>query len=203
MVKFEESSIPQTLSVLEGGKGRAVDPSEVHFAVKTYIAGITDFLALVKNKQTPTAVEVQDLKGNFVFAAVVSYRDAEGDDEAADGNWNYVFTFNKADVPEGALTYTLTNTQVFEVVSKRGFDLCRLTFTTPELYAELGIDIFNTIKDFLDQNAPTAEGEKFEVELEGYFEASVSVEAGEKWFSVLPKGEMKHLLKKNDDDNEK
>lgn len=203
MMKFEESSIPQTLSVLESGKGRAVQASEVHFAVKSYIAGITDFLALVKNKQTPTAVEIQDLKGNFIFGAVVSHRDAEGDDEAADGNWNYVFTFNKSDVPEDALVYTITNSQVFEVIAKRAFDLCRLTFTTPELYAELAIDVFNTIKDFLDQNAPAAEGEKFEVELEGYFEASVSIEAGEKWFSILPKGEMKHLLKKADDDNEK
>lgn len=202
MIKFEDTSIPQTLSVLESGKGRVVDPVDVPAAVKTYVAGITDFLALTKNTQHPVAVEVQDLKGNFVFGAIVTHREAE-EDEAAKGNWNYEFTFNKNDIPEDAVTYALTNTQVFEVVSKRGFDLCRLTFTTPELYAELGIDIFNTIKDFLDQNAPAIEGERFEFELEGYFEASVDVEAGEKLFAIVPKGEMKHLLKKNDDDNEK
>lgn len=196
-MKFEETSIPQTLSVHESGKGYNVDPNEVHFLVKTYIAGISDFIALVKTTAHPAAVSVQDLKGNFIFAAIISYNEAENEDEAASGNWNYVFTFNSEDVPEDAVVYQISTAQVADTISKRGFDLCRLTFTEAQFCAELAIDTFNSIKNFLDQNAPSVEGEKFSIELDGYFEASVEIENGEKVFSILPKGEMKSLIKKD------
>ena len=202
-MKFEETSIPQSISVLESGKGFNVDANEVHYLVKTYIAGISDFCALVKTKAQPIAVMVQDLKGNFIFAAVVSYNDADDEDEAAAGNWNYVFTFNKEDIPENATVYQVSNEQVSDTIATRGFDLCRLTFTEAGFCPSLAIDVFNCVKNFLDQNAPSTEGEKFDIELDGYFEASVSIENGEKVFSIMPKGEMKSLVKKNDDANQK
>lgn len=196
MMKFEETSIPQTLSVLESGKNRDVAPNDVHFLVKTYIAGISDFLNLVKTTSHPCAVIVQDLKGNFIVGAVVSHNDAESEDEALAGNWNYVFTYNKEDIPEDATQYQLSNQEVVDTISKRGFDLCRLTFTEPGFCAELAIDTFDTIKNFLDQNAPAAEGEKFDVELDSYFNTSVSIENGEKVFAITPAGEMKAIIKK-------
>lgn len=201
-MKFEETSIPQSISVLESGKGYNVDANEVHFLVKTYIAGISDFCSLVRTKAHPSVVMVQDLKGNFIFAAIVTHNDAEESDEAASGNWNYVFTFNKDDITEDAVVYQISTAQVSDTIAKRGFDLCRLTFTEAGFCAELAIDVFNCIKNFLDQNAPSTEGDKFEIELDGYFSASVVIENGEKVFSIMPKGEMKTLIK-NDEENEK
>ena len=196
MMKFEETSISQTLSVLECGKNRNVDPAEVHFLVKTYFAGISDFLCLVKTPNSPCSVVVQDLKGNFIVGAVVSHNEAEEEDEALAGNWNYVWTFNKDDIPEGTTEYQITNTEVVKTISKRGFDLCRLTFTEPGFCGELAVDLFNTIHQFLEQNAPSVEGEKFEVELDSYFHTSVSKENGEMVFEITPAGEMKAIVKK-------
>lgn len=193
-MKFDETTIPQTFSVLEGGKGYTVDQQEVVLLTKTYIFGISDFLHLVETPAHPCALVIQDLKGGFVFGAIVSHNNETEEDEALNGNWNYVFTFDQADIPEDAVVYQISNAQVVDTISKRGFDICRLVFTEPGFCAELAIDLFNTIKNYLDQNAPAEEGEKFEIELDAAFEASVMIESGEKTFSILPKGEMKSLI---------
>ena len=61
--------------------------------------------------------------------------------------------------------------------------------------------LFNIIKDTRDQQA-VEEGHTWVLELDGYFEAAVEVVNGEKEFSILPKGEMKTLIK-SDAANEK
>lgn len=194
MIKFEETSIPQTFSVLQAGKGYTVGANEVHFLAETYIMGISDFCKLVQNKTQPCVVEIQDLKGQFVFAAIISYNDEASEDEELGGNWNYTFTFNKADLPENSTVYQLSNAQVVDTISRRGFDHCRLTFTEPGFCLEEAIDLFNVIKDYLTQNAPQSEGDSYEIELEGMFQAGVSIENGEMVYYILPKGEMKSLV---------
>ena len=54
-------------------------------------------------------------------------------------------------------------------------------------------------KDFASLKTDVAEGDEYTIELPGFFEASVSVENGEKVFSITPKEEMKVLIKADED----
>ena len=60
--------------------------------------------------------------------------------------------------------------------------------------SQLTVYMFNVIYDALDQQA-VEEGGSWTIELDGFFEASVEVIDGKKEFSLLPKGEMKTLIK--------
>lgn len=197
-INFEESTIPSYFEKLEAGKGMLTPANTVASLTKTLVKGVTTFLAMKKSKTAPQAVVIKDLKGNFIIAAVVAFNAAEDESEAADGNWNCFWTFNEDDIPEGSETTPITAEPIRIQVNSVGWEICRLQFNSPLYVSELAVDLFSMIKDTLDQNAPSAEGEEWGISLEGYFEAKVVIENNEKAFSFLPIGEMKSLIKSSD-----
>ena len=181
--------------------GWDVTPEESVWWAKVTFAGITDFLNIVKHKDSPKVVLIQDLKGNRIAYAAVQWIPAEEENEAATGNWTYFWSFDCDSIPEGAEVSTLDQEKVQQVISNRAYDMCKMSIATPSYISQLTIFLFNIIRDTLDQQA-VEEGHTWVLLIYGFFIVAVEVVNGEKQFSILPKGEMKTLIK-DDAGNEK
>lgn len=194
--QLKESTIPQNLSVQFGSIGWDVVPDDSIWLVRTLITGITDALNMFKNKSNPVVILVQDLKGNRVVYACVQFIPADSEDETSEGNWSYYWSYDceNDDIPENATVYTIDQQSVQKIIADRAYNLCKMTFPDMTYISQLAVYVFRCIKDTLDQQ-DVHEGESWTVEQEGVFEASVEVKKGVKEFSLLPKGELKMLIK--------
>lgn len=199
-ITLAESSILQNFSIKCKNNALEVSPEEGEWFIKAVLTGITEFLNITKSQTAPKIVAVSDLKGNQIIAAYIEY--ISGDDsEAATGNWNYIWAFDQEDLPkkeDGTLNgdrYMITDNQVIEVISRAGYDLARIVFTSPTFLSQMACYAFEIIADTLDQNAPAVEGESWAVELPGYFLASVSIEDGKKKMAFEAIGELKTKIK--------
>lgn len=195
MKKLKETSLPNNFITIMSNQGLEVTPTEYEIMAKVVISGMTDYLRKIKTKTAPAVIEVRDLKGNFIVAAIVEYNAAENEDEVATGNWNYYWTFYEDNIPSGAIVKEITDIEVYEVISTRGLDSYKFRFVAVDFMHRSVRELFSELRDFLDQNAKDEEGYEVGVELEGYIEASVRTEGGEKVLSILPAGEMKSLIK--------
>lgn len=194
ITKVEQSTLPQSFGVMCGTIGWDVAPEDSMWWFKVAMSGITDYLNTVKNKTTPSVILVQDLKGNKIIFACVQYIPSENEDEEATGSWTYFWSWNTEDIPENATIYTIDQEQVQKVILQRGYDLCKMTVPTLSYISQLSSYMFSLIHDTLDQQA-VEEGGTWVLEMDGFFEATVSVQNGEKIYSFEPKGEMKLLIK--------
>lgn len=189
-MKLMESTLVQNFILGAKAVGLLIDENDVKNLCQAYVASAADFLQLVKTKEGKVALTFDDLKGNFILGAVVEF--TPNDEEAMPGNWNYYWTFNKEDIQDATI-YQITSNNVATVIKKRAYDDSGAVFNSLEFISQLGIMFASQLSDFLDANAK--EGEDFEIEHEGYFKASVSVENGEKIKSLIPDGAMKRLIK--------
>lgn len=189
-MKLSESTLVENFIVEAKALGTLLEPTDVLRIVETVVAGTTDFLAIVKSKDEPVALTFDNVKGEMIMAGVVEYNDNE--DGEGQGNWNYYFTFDPKDL-EGVKRYSISATQVHSVIAKRGYELCRIRFATPNLITDYSVVFASLIREFLATNAK--EGTEFTVEHEGYFVATASVEDGVTVMSFLPDGAMKRLIK--------
>lgn len=201
VTKFQNSTALQNFSIVGQSIGWELTPEDGIWWAKVMFAGITDFLNIVKHKSSPKVCVIQDLKGNRLAFACVEWINAEEENEAATGNWTYYWSFDCNEIPESAEVYTIDQEKVQSVISNRAYDLVKMVIISPSFISQLCVFMINVIKDTLDQQA-VEEGHCWTLELDGYFEASVEVVNGEKQFSILPKGEMKTLIK-DDSANEK
>lgn len=202
IVKLNETTILQNMSLQCKSNALDVSPEEAEWYIKVLFAGVTDFLNIAKSKARPICVQICDLKGNMVSAAVIQYIPAEDNEEVAEGSWNYFWTFNKEDLPEDVEAFQITSGQVVEVISRTGYDMVRMVFKAPTFISQMAVYMCNIIIDVLDQNAPTVEGEEWAVELDGFFKASVSIEDGHQVKAIEPMGELVVKIK-NDATSEK
>lgn len=199
-VLLTDSSVLQNFSMQCKNNSLDVTPDEGEWFAKALIAGVTEFLNIVKSKTAPKIVAISDLKGNQIIAACVQYIDGD-DTEAAEGSWSYTWTFDPAALPtneDGTLNgdkYQITDNQVIEVITRTGYDLARMTFTSPTFVSQMGCYFFNIIADTLDQNAPAVEDAEWVLEMPGYFNASVSIEDGKKVMAFEPSAELKIKIK--------
>lgn len=189
-VSFEDSSIVSNYILEARSKGLILNPENVLHLVEITVAATSDFLQLVKTKEKPVALIFEDLKGNLLLAAIVSYE--KNEDESMPGNWVYFWTFDKDDLKD-VTKYSINSTPVHEVFRRRAFDLRRLSYQSESYIAELSNLFARLLSEFLEQNAK--EGEEFEVEKEGYFVATSTVENGDIIKSFIPDGAMKRLIK--------
>ena len=192
--KLEQSTALQTMSTVCKTIGWDVSIKDALWWYKVSVSGITDCLNTLKNKSVPVAVLVQDLKGNKIIAAYVQYVPAEDNSDSAAGSWVYAWTWDMNDIPEDTTVYTVDQQQIQDMIIERGYNMCNLTMATRSFVSQLCVYAFNILHDTLDQQA-VAENETWEIELDGYFVASVTVESGQKVYSFVPKGEMKMLIK--------
>lgn len=189
-MKLAESTLVENFIVEAKAAGTLLEPTDVVRIVETVVAGVTDFMSMVKTKDDPAALIFDNIKGDMVMAAVVEYNDnADGEGQ---GNWNYYWTFDPKDI-EGKKRYNISSSQVHTVIARRGYEMYRIRFATPNLISEYSVIFATLIREFLETNAK--DGEEFSVEHEGYFVATAAVEDGIVEKSFLPDGAMKRLIK--------
>ena len=154
--------------------------------------GMASFLSVSKKKDKPVALVVKDLKGNFLMGTIVQYFPGEDDNDP--GNWSLVYSLDEEDIKDGMEVIDITNSAfqtLLSTITKKHFNF---NFKSSEMCWNILISIANTMKSWLDANCKD-NGEKTELESEGYFTASVALENGEKVMAIEPSGEMKQLVK--------
>lgn len=160
--------------------------------IQTTIAATSDYLSQVKSKDEKTALVFEDIKGNMIAAGIVEY--VEGED-GNPGSWAYYYSFDEKDI-EDAKKFSIYSSGPKQIYTNRAFDDYRMKFTSPDFIAQLVTIFMEVFVDFLDQNAN--ENNKFSVEHEGFFVATVEVVDGEKVMNLIPDGAMKRLIKDDD-----
>lgn len=191
---FTETSIPANYSMDIRNKARMdVMPEDVEALYDVFIASFSDFLANVKSKDKPVALVMEDLKGNFKFAGIVSYHENENKDMP--GNWSYELTFNEEDIHDISAIYKTLDSKFEIIVADTAHRVRKMRFSSPTHIHEIFIGCVDTLMKYLDENA--VEGETKEVELPSYFVASVSVVDGKKEMSIVPGDAMKRIIKED------
>lgn len=195
-IKFENSEALQNFETLCATIGWDMDDERSMRTFKAIFAGVTDVLNIMKSKTLPKAVVIQDMKNNRYAAAICQFIDGEGDDA---GSWTYVWTFNMDEIPENAEIITLDQSSAQKIIMKRALSY-DIRFANGSFIATLAVYMLKIIKDYLDQQ-DVANGDSLSMSLDGYFVATVEVNEDRKVFSLVPAGEIKTLIK-NDDDSE-
>ena len=205
MKSYEETEMHQALIVNADSIGYTFDSNDdrPERVIKTFFAGVSSYLSKrkVSKEDEAVALILQDTAGNFKFAGIVEYfPNLENPDEA--GNWSYVMTFNEDDVVDLEKRKTvkklLAGDEAFKsIMDKTAYDIGGFVFEREIYIYDSCLLVIDTILQVLDHEAK--EGEIVDVEMPGYFKASVAVENGKKIFSIVPDGHMKQLVKSDID----
>lgn len=154
------------------------------------VNGVSECLGDIKSKEYPVAFVFEENNLDFIIGAVVEYH--KNEDESLPGNWSYIWTFDKADIPENARIVNIDNNMsaYFRGTADKKYGM---GFKTLEALTELSRYLLRTISSWLDENAK--EGEENGVQMEGTIIFRSTVEDGVIIKSAEPVGEVKVLIK--------
>ena len=189
MLNYNETSMPDMFSKETKLNNFDVSRDAAHYVLDVTIGATTEALKQLKSKEYPLAFVYKTRKDEFIAAAVVNYNDKK--------NWDYFWTFDKAEVPENA--HILTADDPKNASYFRGFGASKygMGFDGVDAIYILTNNILYTISKWLDENAK--DDETVEVELTGTGIFSVSVnDKGEKEKKIVVDGEYKVEVKDDD-----
>lgn len=149
-----------------------------------------DFLGSIKDKDKATAITIDNARNELEMAAIVKYYPGETED--AKGNWSFVFTFDPADLAD-CKVISFNSGNIDTTLRHVSGSLYGLQFNSTSGLHQSYIEFAQVIKKWLDTNA--SETEKQELELPGFFVASVVIENGEKIFALEPAEEISQKVK--------
>lgn len=196
MKNLKETSIAATYIAAIKQEGWIIGPDEIETPYCTIFRAIAEFLAVKKNKETAVALTVKDIREETLAIAKVECHLPEGEDQAP--NWSFEMSFNESDIDlTNTKVYSSNDLSFFEVLNKVSKNLYNLTYIDVVAANNLVTIAFKVLKKWLDENASA--DAPVSIGIEGYFEATVAVEGGEKVFSLVPDGATKTLIK---DDSE-
>lgn len=175
------------------------DDDRSYRILKSFIAATSLFLSKSKVAKDSEAVALVllDLTGNFKFAAIVKYNvNKENPDEP--GNWDYSFTLNEEDLAEVGASRTVkkflfSDVSFHSMFDKVAYDLQSIQFEQERSIYDACCLCVDTLYQILDNEA--VEGQTVDLELPGYFVASVETSGDNKVFSIVPDGHMKKVIK--------
>ena len=196
----EETEFHQAFVVNANSVGYAFnDDDRPERITKGFFASSAAYLSKVKVSKVDEAVALvlTDIAGNFKFAGIVEYHEnKENPDEP--GNWSYVMTFDEKTLDNLEKNKTvkklLYSADAFKAIfDKVAYDVAGIQFQHQTYMFDACLLVVDTLLQVLDREAK--EDEVVDIELPGYFTASVSVEDGEKIFAITPDGHMKQIIK--------
>lgn len=197
---YEETEMHQAFVVNANSVGYTFgDDDRPERIVKAFFAASAAYLSKVKVSKADEAVALvlTDIAGNFKFAGIVEYHEnTENPDEP--GNWSYVMTFDSKTLENleknKSVKKLLCSSDAFKaVLDKVAYDVAAIQFQHQTYMYDACLLVVDTLLQVLDREAK--DGEIVDIELPGYFTASVSVEDGEKVFAITPDGHMKQIIK--------
>lgn len=168
---------------------------------KAFFATVAYFIHAkkVSDENKAVVVVLSDYDTTFKFAAIAKYVLNPNQDSDEGNNWEFTMTFNKSDIEElerqrEVIKLDMNSTEFSQMFSKVAFDIACIEFMGDYTY-DACVLVIDTLVQILER-------EMCEVELEGYFIASASVEDDEKILSIEPAGRFKSIAK-GDLDTEK
>lgn len=165
--------------------------------VMSFFAATAAYLSKVKVSKTDeaSALVLTDLAGNFKFAGIVEFHDSE---DSENGNWTFVMTFNQDDLKslekkKKVNKYLYGGEDFHHLLNKVAWDVGGIEFVYESYMYDACTLVIDTLLQILDTEAKS--GEVVEIQMPGYFTASVSVEGDEKIFAITPEGQLKEIIK--------
>ena len=198
MKKFMETSIPEIYSRgLDDEKCLTVGSNHVDKVATVLFTAVSNCLKDLKSKEKPAVFKFTDLKDDIIAFAVVAYHENE-DDKTKPGNWSYIWSFDKEDLPEDDATVVsikdgLTHPYFVSVGGNR----YNMGFKNDSVLMELMTYLLQTIKKYLIDNATREDVTG--VELDGVFQARSTVEDNEVVCAIEVIGETKAIIKSDED----
>jgi len=197
---LEETEMHQAFVVNGNSLGYTFgDDDRPERLTKSFFASVSAYLSGVKVAKNDEAVALCliDTAGNFKFGAIVEYHDNK-DNPDEPGNWSYVMTFDQKDIEMLEKSKTVkkllcSGREFTYTFNKVGYDVGGVQFEHESYIFDACLIVIDTLTQILDREA--IDGEVVDIELPGYFMASVSVEDGEKVFAITPDGHMKAIIK--------
>lgn len=192
--KFEATSIPSQYSINLKDVGGVWVDSRTADIYRIIFSAISDTLKINQSKDAKRiGMLIKDDKGEFKFGAILNYRKPEEGSEEDSGNWYLEFTFDQEDMKDLDIELDNLSDVFVQCMAQEANAICYGRFRSVALMQSMLMIAIKTLKDFLDVNAD--ENEEVEVELTGIFKASVAVEDGKKYMSIVPGEYIKQLIK--------
>ena len=197
---YAETEMHQAFVVNANSAGFAFgDDDRPERIFKSFFASSAAYLSKVKVSKADEAVALvlTDVAGNFKFAGIVEYHENKDNPEEP-GNWSFVMSFDPKtlDTIEKGKTlkkYLYSSDAFKAVFDKVAYDIGSIQFDHQSYMYDACQLVIDTLLQVLDREAK--ENEVIDIELPGYFTASVSVEDGEKVFAITADGHMKQIIK--------
>lgn len=168
--------------------------------IKSFFAATAAFLSKVKVAKVDEAAALilTDVAGNFKFAAIVEYHENDKEDEP--GNWSFVMTFYDDDIKDlekkkvvKKYLYSGGDNGFGGVFDKVAYDVGAIEFQHTSFMFDACNLVIDTLVQILDREAVA--GSVVDIEMPGYFVASVSFEDEEKILAITPDGHLKSIVK--------
>lgn len=187
-----ETNLPELYSRgLYDEKGWDLGAAQTDKMAEVFFEGVSTVLKDIKSKEYPVAFVFDEPNGEFSGAAVVRF--IENEDKNMPGHWNYIWTFNKEDIPDNARQVRLKDIEFqvyFRTVAAKKFVM---GFISPASMVDCGNYLIKQIKQWLADNV--TEGDEVCLSQEGVFQARAGVEDGEVVMSIEVLGETKAIIK--------
>lgn len=195
-IKFEESSLPNNLLAPLNAAGQEINPAtDSKLLFESTFTSIAKYLSFSKNKEKKAGLVIKDIKGNFILGGIVEYFPNEEDPENNPGNWSFEYSFYEEDF-QGIDPVLSTDPTYQRVFGDHLFEISNLKFYDSNYIILVVESCAKCLKEWLELNAK--EGEVTELELDGIFLATTTVENGEKVYSLTPHGELKKKIKNDE-----
>lgn len=167
--------------------------------VMSFFAMSATLLSKLKKTSTKEAVALilQDMTGHFKYGGIVEYHENTENPEEP-GNWSYVTTFNEKDITDLEKKKTVIKHfyggELFQTVFNHvSYDVGSIAWTKESYMYDGCMFVIDCLLQVLDSEAKP--GEVVDIEMPGFFKASVAVESDEKIFAITPDGHMKDIIK--------
>ena len=191
-MKLFDTQMPQMYSkALFEEKCTDLAPEHTGKMLDVVFTGTANLLNQAKSKEKPTVFTFRKINGDLIAAAMVRF--FENEDTNNPGNWSLVWTFDDADIPEGALVIDLSDSQTHSDFRAVAGEKYGMRFEDTAAMTDCLTYALIHVKKWLDENAK--EGTEVSLEFDGFFQARVAIENGEKVFAIEPDGEIKNLIK--------
>ena len=191
-MKLFDTQMPQMYSkALFEEKCTDLAPEHTGKMLDVVFTGTANLLNQAKSKDKATVFTFRKINGDLIAAAMVRF--FENEDTNNPGNWSLVWTFDDADIPEGALTIDLSDSQTHSYFRAVAGEKYGMRFEDTAAMTDCLTYALIHVKKWLDENAK--EGAEVSLEFDGFFQARVAIENGEKVFAIEPDGEIKNLIK--------
>ena len=189
-INLKETPIPSLFCQDLKALNLDFDMEAVLPAFESIMLTIGSFLGSMKDKEKACAVTINNARDELELGAIVKY--IPGEEEGAKGSWTLDFTFDPSDLADARII-SFNSGNIDTLLRATAAQTYGLQFNTTSGMRQSIISFAQVIKKWLDANASDKEIQ--ELDLPGFFTASVEIVNGEKVFGFEPAEEISQKVK--------